>query len=103
MAVKKWKPKKTEDHPPSRKWLIYQNERKLWEQMVHLHGTAIEDVEKHGGLSDLDKRLIKKFGRYKNDPTCGTFRCSDGTIIEGTDEGEEIDLFPHDPKPDGNR
>lgn len=83
-----------ETQPPSREWLIYQHRRKMFDQMAKLHGIAIDDLEESGEFSEWEKSLIKQFGRYRNDPTVGNFRCTDGTIIEPVeDEGVEVELF----------
>lgn len=79
--------------PPSRRWLVQETRRKLWAEMVHLHGTSIDNLDENDQLSAFDRGMIREFGGYKNDPTLGNKRLKDGTIIQGQDdddEGEEI-------------
>lgn len=72
--VKKVRPNMTEQHPPSRAWLVHQNDLALWKSLNGLNGTST-------GSEVLDAKLRKKFGGYSGDPTARQHRSTSGAPI----------------------
>ncbi len=70
------------ENPPSRAWLIHQNDLKMWKDLNGLQGTS-------SGSAEVDARLRRKFGGYSNDPTARTnFRTKDGSPVQADNEDE---------------
>lgn len=87
MATKKFRPSKNKDsQPPSRQWLARENRRKLWLELVKFNGSSTGSLE-------LDEKLKKEFGGFKNDNTVGNFRLTDGNVLEsGNSEPVDFDM-----------
>jgi hypothetical protein len=89
--VKRVKVSMVDQHPPSRAWLIHQNDLKLWKDLNGLNGTS-------SGSAAVDERLRRKFGGYSGDPTARQLRSSDGTPVQAAgDEGTEVEIPDYNP------
>lgn len=77
--IKKTRLSNRDSHPPSRAWIIYQNDLKLWKDLNGLQGTS-------SGSEAVDERLRKKFGQFKGDDTArSTFRTRAGDPVKADD------------------
>lgn len=86
--VKKVKLSMRNENPPSRAWLIHQNDLKMWNDLNGLNGTS-------SGSAEVDARLRRKFGGYSQDPTARTtFRSTNGSPVQADneDEGTMVEL-----------
>ena len=80
--VKKVKLSTRNENPPSRAWLIHQNDLKMWKDLNGLNGTS-------SGSEEVDARLRRKFGGYSQDPTARTnFRSTNGQPVQADNEDE---------------
>lgn len=84
--VKKVKLSTRDEHPPSRAWLIHQNDLRMWKELNGLNGTT-------SGSPEVDARLRRKFGQYKGDPTALThFRTGSGDPVQADNASPAVQV-----------